>query len=154
MLTLCLKSYKCRLIIFMKSSANTWHYILCLPKQLPFSDAKTILYTITDRLKIQLVCNMCYHSNCSAGCHVQDPQFWTYRPLTELMVRAAADDVRFLPYIYHNMMKKLNQQSLWYLAVRGALYCRCFCINENDYVDWPPLPPVPGFYILSISILL
>ncbi|KAL9443247.1 hypothetical protein AB3S75_016578 [Citrus x aurantiifolia] len=79
----------------------------------------------------------------------QDPQFWTYRPLTELMVRAAADDVRFLPYIYHNMMKKLNQQSLWYLAVRGALYCRCFCINENDYVDWPPLPPVPDYLIVE-----
>ncbi|KAI9192400.1 hypothetical protein LWI28_022315 [Acer negundo] len=73
----------------------------------------------------------------------QDPQFWTYRPLTELMVRAAADDVRFLPYIYHNMMEKMNQRSLWYLAVRGALYCRCFCINDNDYADWPPLQPIP-----------
>ncbi|KAK4853929.1 hypothetical protein QYF36_016598 [Acer negundo] len=72
----------------------------------------------------------------------QDPQFWTYRPLTELMVRAAADDVRFLPYIYHNMMEKMNQRSLWYLAVRGALYCRCFCINDNDYADWPPLQPI------------
>ncbi|KAL5786307.1 hypothetical protein ACOSQ2_008699 [Xanthoceras sorbifolium] len=73
----------------------------------------------------------------------QDPKFWTYRPLTELMVRAAADDVRFLPYIYHNMMEKMNQRSLWYLAVRGALYCRCFCINDNDYADWPPLLPFP-----------
>ncbi|KAK0572523.1 hypothetical protein LWI29_032856 [Acer saccharum] len=73
----------------------------------------------------------------------QDPQFWTYRPLTELMVRAAADDVRFLPYIYHNMMEKMNQRSLWYLAVRGALYCRCFCINDNDYADWPQLQPIP-----------
>ncbi|KAK2661318.1 hypothetical protein Ddye_007851 [Dipteronia dyeriana] len=73
----------------------------------------------------------------------QDPLFWTYRPLTELMVRAAADDVRFLPYIYHNMMEKMNQRSLWYLAVRGALYCRCFCINDNDYADWPPLQPIP-----------
>ncbi|KAK3213043.1 hypothetical protein Dsin_017749 [Dipteronia sinensis] len=73
----------------------------------------------------------------------QDPQFWTYRPLTELMVRAAADDVRFLPYIYHNMMEKMNQRSLWYLAVRGALYCRCFCINDNDYADWPPLQRIP-----------
>ncbi|XVE97634.1 hypothetical protein REPUB_Repub03eG0035700 [Reevesia pubescens] len=42
----------------------------------------------------------------------QDPKFWTYRPLSELMVRAAADDVRFLLYIYHMMMKKLNQRSL------------------------------------------
>ncbi|KAA8525189.1 hypothetical protein F0562_006947 [Nyssa sinensis] len=73
----------------------------------------------------------------------QDPKFWTYRPLSELMVRAAADDVRFLLYIYHKMTEKLNQRSLWYLAVRGALYCRCFCINDNDYSDWPSLPPVP-----------
>ncbi|XP_028806982.1 piRNA biogenesis protein EXD1-like, partial [Neltuma alba] len=73
----------------------------------------------------------------------QDPKFWTYRPLSELMVRAAADDVRFLLYIYHRMMEKLNERSLWYLAVRGALYCRCFCVNANDYVDWPSLPPIP-----------
>ncbi|KAJ4708146.1 3'-5' exonuclease domain [Melia azedarach] len=79
----------------------------------------------------------------------QDPKFWTYRPLTELMLRAAADDVRFLPYIYHNMMKKLNQRSLWYLAVRGALYCRCFCINDSDYVDWQSLPPVPDYLIVE-----
>lgn len=84
------------------------------------------------------------------NCHVQDPKFWTYRPLTELMVRAAADDVRFLPYIYHNMMKKLNERSLWYLGVRGALYCRCFCINDNDYADWPSLPPIPGFFFLEL----
>lgn len=77
-------------------------------------------------------------------CNVQDPNFWTYRPLSEQMVRAAADDVRFLLYIYYKMMEKLNQQSLWYLAVRGALYCRCFCINDNNFADWPPLPPIPG----------
>lgn len=74
----------------------------------------------------------------------QDPKFWTYRPLSELMVRAAADDVRFLLYIYHQMMEKLNERSLWYLTVRGALYCRCFCVNSNDYADWPSLPPFPG----------
>lgn len=73
----------------------------------------------------------------------QDPQFWTYRPLSELMIRAAADDVRFLLYIYHKMTEKLNGSSLWSLAVRGALYCRCFCVNDNDFADWPPLPPVP-----------
>ncbi|KAI9106778.1 hypothetical protein K1719_022306 [Acacia pycnantha] len=73
----------------------------------------------------------------------QDPKFWTYRPLSELMVRAAADDVRFLLYIYHRMMEKLNERSLWYLAVRGALNCRCFCVNDNDYADWPSLPPIP-----------
>ena len=58
-----------------------------------------------------------------AICHIQDPQFWTYRSLTEPMVRAAADDARFLPYIYHNMMEKMNQRSLRYLAVLGVLYC-------------------------------
>ncbi|GKV09987.1 hypothetical protein SLEP1_g21415 [Rubroshorea leprosula] len=73
----------------------------------------------------------------------QDPKFWIYRPLSELMVRAAADDVRFLLCIYHKMMEKLNGRSLWYLSVRGALYCRCFCINDNDYADWTPLPYIP-----------
>jgi exonuclease 3'-5' domain-containing protein 1 len=71
--------------------------------------------------------------------------FWTYRPLSEMMIHAAADDVRFLLRIYYKMMEKLNQRSLWYLAVRGVLYCRCFCINENDYADWPHIPPIPGF---------
>ncbi|XP_022754638.1 uncharacterized protein LOC111302964 isoform X4 [Durio zibethinus] len=73
----------------------------------------------------------------------QDPNFWTYRPLSELMVRAAADDVRFLLYIYHMMMGKLNQRSLWYLAVHGALYCQCFCVSDNNYADWPSVPPIP-----------
>lgn len=79
----------------------------------------------------------------------QDPEFWTYRPLSELMVRAAADDVRFLLCIYHKMMEKLNRQSLWYLAVRGALYCRCFCINDNGFADWPSLPPLPEDLIIE-----
>ncbi|KAL1552375.1 piRNA biogenesis protein EXD1-like [Salvia divinorum] len=73
----------------------------------------------------------------------QDPKFWTYRPLSELMIRAAADDVRFLLFIYHKMMENLNQRSLWCLAVRGTLYCRCFCINNNNFADWPALPTVP-----------
>ncbi|OAY54069.1 piRNA biogenesis protein EXD1 [Manihot esculenta] len=73
----------------------------------------------------------------------QDPNFWTYRPLSEMMIRAASDDVQFLLSIYHKMMKKLNQRSLWYLAVRGDLYCRCFCINDNDFADWPAVPPIP-----------
>ncbi|PIN16838.1 Ribonuclease D [Handroanthus impetiginosus] len=77
----------------------------------------------------------------------QDPNFWKYRPLSDLMVRAAADDVRFLLFIYHKMVEKLNQRSLWYLAVRGALYCRCFCTNDNNFADWPPLPPVPDTLI-------
>lgn len=81
----------------------------------------------------------------------KDPKFWTYRPLSELMVRAAADDVRFLLYIYHKMMEKLNHQSLWYLALRGALYCRCFCISDNEYTDWPPLPSVPDNLVVEGS---
>ncbi|XP_070053880.1 uncharacterized protein [Nicotiana tomentosiformis] len=75
----------------------------------------------------------------------EDPQFWTYRPLSELMVRAAADDVRFLPYIFHKMMEKLSEQSLWRLAVRGSLCCRCFCISDNGYADWPAIPSIPEF---------
>ncbi|KAJ6698078.1 hypothetical protein OIU79_011586 [Salix purpurea] len=73
----------------------------------------------------------------------QDPMFWKHRPLSEMMIRAAADDVRFLLCIYYKMMEKLNERSLWYLAVRGALYSRCFCINENNYADWSHIPPIP-----------
>ncbi|KAG5121337.1 hypothetical protein JHK84_039677 [Glycine max] len=73
----------------------------------------------------------------------QDPKFWTHRPLSEQMIRAAADDVRFLLYIYRQMMEKLNERSLWYLAVHGALYCRCFCLNSNNFADWPSLPSIP-----------
>lgn len=71
--------------------------------------------------------------------------FWTYRPLSELMVRAAADDVRFFLFIYQKMVEKLNKRSLWHLSVRGALYCRCFCVNDDGFADWPSLPPIPGF---------
>ncbi|KAL0917824.1 hypothetical protein M5K25_012919 [Dendrobium thyrsiflorum] len=73
----------------------------------------------------------------------KDPNFWTYRPMSDLMIRTAADDVRFLLHIYHKMMDKLNRKSLWHLAVRGCLYCRCFCINNNNYADWTPPPPIP-----------
>ncbi|KAM7480512.1 hypothetical protein LguiA_028725 [Lonicera macranthoides] len=73
----------------------------------------------------------------------EDPNFWTYRPLSERMVRAAADDVRYLPYIYHKMMERLSERSLWQLAMRGALYCRCFCINDDEYGDWPSIPSIP-----------
>ncbi|KAL8107232.1 hypothetical protein AgCh_023880 [Apium graveolens] len=81
----------------------------------------------------------------------QDPNFWIYRPLSEQMVRAAADDVRFLLSIYHKMVEKLNQRSLWYLSVRGALYCRCFCISDNNYADWPPLPQIPANLVADNS---
>ncbi|XP_059640015.1 uncharacterized protein LOC132282375 [Cornus florida] len=80
----------------------------------------------------------------------EDPKFWNYRPLSGRMVHAAADDVRFLLYIYHNMLDKLNEQSLWKLAVRGALCCRCFCINDDDeYVDWPSIPSIPDNLIVE-----
>ncbi|KAI0507992.1 hypothetical protein KFK09_014123 [Dendrobium nobile] len=72
----------------------------------------------------------------------KDPNFWTYRPMSDLMIRTASDDVRFLLHIYHKMMDKLNRNSLWHLTVRGCLYCRCFCINDNNYADWKP-PPIP-----------
>ena len=75
---------------------------------------------------------------------IQDPKFWTYRPLSEMMVRAAVDDVRFLPYIHHKIMEKLNEQLLCQLAVRGALYCRCFCVSDKGFADWPPIPTIPG----------
>ncbi|KAJ7951673.1 3'-5' exonuclease domain [Quillaja saponaria] len=77
----------------------------------------------------------------------QDPKFWTYRPLSELMIRAASDDVRFLPYLYHKIMDKLNEKSLWQLAVRGVLYCRCFCISNNEDSNWPQVPPIPDYLI-------
>ncbi|KAK4797367.1 hypothetical protein SAY86_029693 [Trapa natans] len=73
----------------------------------------------------------------------QDPNFWTHRPLTDMMIRTAADDVRFLLHIYHRMIEKLNIRSLWYLAVRSALNSRCFCIDNDSHSDWPPLPPIP-----------
>ncbi|KAL3818979.1 hypothetical protein ACJIZ3_004884 [Penstemon smallii] len=79
----------------------------------------------------------------------KDPKFWTYRPLSELMIRAAADDVRFLLTIYHKMVEMLSKRSLWHLAVRGALYCRCFCGVDSDFADWPTLPPVPENLIVD-----
>lgn len=73
----------------------------------------------------------------------KDPNFWKYRPMSEMMIRTAADDVRFLLYIYHKMTEKLNEKSSWHLSVRGALYCRCFCVNDNEFADWPSLPLLP-----------
>ncbi|XP_025886199.1 uncharacterized protein [Solanum lycopersicum] len=81
----------------------------------------------------------------------EDPQFWTYRLLSELMVRAADDDVRFLPYVFHKMMEKLSEESLWKLAVCGSLCCRCFCISDNEYADWPAIPSIPGQKSLSVD---
>jgi exonuclease 3'-5' domain-containing protein 1 len=79
----------------------------------------------------------------------QDPNFWKIRPLSDMMVRAAAtNDVRFLLNIHDKIMEKLSKISLWRLSVRSELYCRCFCINENQHADWPPLPSVPGQCIL------
>ncbi|KAJ3701946.1 hypothetical protein LUZ61_005651 [Rhynchospora tenuis] len=73
----------------------------------------------------------------------QDPSFWTHRPLSEMMIRTATDDVRFLLYIYQKMIDKLTDLSLWRVFIRGALYCHCFCLNNNNFADWPPLPPIP-----------
>ncbi|XP_050290739.1 uncharacterized protein LOC126729020 [Quercus robur] len=81
----------------------------------------------------------------------QDPKFWTRRPLSESMVRAATDDVRFLLYIFYKMMEKLNERSLWQLAVRGALYCRCFCYTDNEYADWPSIPTIPDYITVEES---
>ncbi|KAK1285718.1 hypothetical protein QJS10_CPB20g00486 [Acorus calamus] len=73
----------------------------------------------------------------------KDPQFWTHRPMTDLMIRNAVDDVRFLLCVYHKMIEKLTQASLWHLEVRGSLYCQCFCINDDGFADWPSAPPIP-----------
>ncbi|KAK9099240.1 hypothetical protein Syun_026285 [Stephania yunnanensis] len=100
----------------------------------PFGDALCQFHTVDDTMRMEW----------AASTVVVDPDFWTYRPLSEQMVRAAADDVRFLLHIYHKMMEKMNERTLWQLAVRGALYCRCFCINDNDYVDWPTIPQMPA----------
>uniref|UniRef100_A0A0D9V238 3'-5' exonuclease domain-containing protein n=1 Tax=Leersia perrieri TaxID=77586 RepID=A0A0D9V238_9ORYZ len=88
----------------------------------------------------------------------QDPNFWKNRPLSEMMIRAATDDVRFLLSIHEKMMEKLSNVSLWRLSVRSELYCRCFCINDNLYADWPPLPTVPDeiepdVYVPEVDIL-
>ncbi|KAL4332728.1 hypothetical protein GQ457_07G038020 [Hibiscus cannabinus] len=42
--------------------------------------------------------------------------------MSELMIHAAADDVRFLIYFYRKMMEKLNERSIWCISVRGALW--------------------------------
>uniref|UniRef100_A0A0A9DTY5 K Homology domain-containing protein n=1 Tax=Arundo donax TaxID=35708 RepID=A0A0A9DTY5_ARUDO len=75
-----------------------------------------------------------------------------------MMIRAATDDVRFLLNIHDKMMEKLSKVSLWRLAVRSELYCRCFCTNDNQYADWPALPPVPDdfeadVYVPEVDIL-
>ncbi|KAJ3671175.1 hypothetical protein LUZ60_008601 [Juncus effusus] len=73
----------------------------------------------------------------------QDPLFWKHRPLSEMMIRAATDDVRFLLFIYQKMINKLSETSLWRILCRGELYARCFCLNNNNFADWPSLPPPP-----------
>ena len=69
-----------------------------------------------------------------------------------MMIRAATDDVRFLLNIHEKMMEKLSKVSSWRLAVRSELYCRCFCINDNQQADWPPLPTVPGQCVYSLPV--
>ncbi|KAL2939154.1 GTPase Der [Bienertia sinuspersici] len=83
---------------------------------------------------------------------MQDPLYWTYRPFTKQMVQTAADDVRFLPYVYYRVMEQLNEQSLWKLAVRGVLHCRCSALITMD-ADWPPLPSAPDAFLLVEKFL-
>ncbi|OMO66436.1 hypothetical protein COLO4_30565 [Corchorus olitorius] len=73
-----------------------------------------------------------------------DPKFWAQRPFSEMMLRAAVDDVRFLPYVHHKIMEKLNDRLLFQLAVRGALHCRSFCVSDKGFADWRPIPTIPG----------
>ncbi|ONL97502.1 MADS box interactor-like [Zea mays] len=68
-----------------------------------------------------------------------DVNFWTIRPLSDMMVRAATDVVCFLLNIYEKMMGKLRKASLWRLAVCNELHCRCFCLNDNQFAYWSPL---------------
>ena len=84
-------------------------------------------------------------------CSVQNPEFWTQRPLTERMKRAAADDVRFLLRIRHMMLKRMGQLALWQLGIRGSLYCRCFCKDDDKFQAWPGLPGLPGLYCWSFG---
>lgn len=81
--------------------------------------------------------------NACAKC-LQDPLFWTRRPWTEMMKRAASDDVRFLPLIQRRMEKNLKSCAVWQLYTRGALYCRCFCASDNGFAGWPIPPRHPG----------
>ncbi|KAF3324571.1 Exonuclease 3'-5' domain-containing protein 1 [Carex littledalei] len=73
----------------------------------------------------------------------QDPSFWIRRPLSEIMIKSATDDVKFLLSIYQKMVHKLSNQSLSRVFVRGALYCRCFCLADTN-AEWPPLSLIPG----------
>ncbi|KAK8550432.1 hypothetical protein V6N12_039141 [Hibiscus sabdariffa] len=92
----------------------------------------------------QRYCGVYYHGKEEIRFLIkQDPTFWSYRPMSELMVCAAVDDVRCLLYLYHRMMEKLTERSKWCLSVRGALYCRCFCIHAYNQAEWPPIHPVP-----------
>ncbi|EFJ22731.1 hypothetical protein SELMODRAFT_104837 [Selaginella moellendorffii] len=74
----------------------------------------------------------------------KDPEFWTHRPLTNMMKRAAADDVRFLLRIHRNMVQRLDAFSAWELSIRSSLFCRCFCGEDDGFANWPALPAIPG----------
>ncbi|CAI5982446.1 unnamed protein product [Closterium sp. NIES-64] len=73
----------------------------------------------------------------------QDPTFWKHRPWTAVMLRAAADDVRFLPAIHRRMHALLlaspnGPNKLRQLAVQSELHARCFCLGAHD---WPAPTP-------------
>ncbi|KAK8980210.1 hypothetical protein V6N11_061424 [Hibiscus sabdariffa] len=89
-------------------------------------------------------CGVSYHGKEEIRFFIQqDPTFWSYRPMSDLMVNAAADDVRCLLFVYDRLMERMTERSMWHLQVRGAMYCRCFCIHEYNRAEWPPIPPVP-----------
>ncbi|KAF3643064.1 putative NAC domain-containing protein 66-like [Capsicum annuum] len=57
----------------------------------------------------------------------EDPQFWTYKPLSDLMVRAAADDVRFLPYVFHKMIIEKKSSLDGHIAIERLLGDPRYC---------------------------
>ncbi|KAK9690140.1 hypothetical protein RND81_09G107500 [Saponaria officinalis] len=115
----------------------------------PSDDCISFIRLLADRR----FCGISYLEKKEVRSHLkQDPMYWTYRPFTEQMVHAAVDDVRFLPYIHHKIMEMLNDQYMWKLAVRGALYCRCFCVTDRGFSDWPSIPSVPGDFFSNGKI--
>ncbi|TVU34156.1 hypothetical protein EJB05_15985 [Eragrostis curvula] len=70
----------------------------------------------------------------------QDPNFWKIRPLSDMMIRAATDDVRFLLNIHEKMMEKLSKVSLWRLSVRNDIEPDVY-VPEVDILSVLDVPP-------------
>ncbi|KAJ3701948.1 hypothetical protein LUZ61_005653 [Rhynchospora tenuis] len=97
-------------------------------------------------------CGVSYHEKDEVRALLrQDPSFWTRRPLSEIMIRSATDDVKFLLYIYQKMIDKLSKQSLWRVLHRGVLYCQCYCLQYSN-ADWSPSPPIPFPVGVSVPV--